>query len=203
MSNHLYDNQIEVLEAMGVETSWGGRDWIDGFHREDLHALSMAILHAQSSRVVWQSRVAGDPFKRDFMRYCKDLLVEPVTSLRRPSTQVHPSYFTYRPGLDYLTERVLHFFKEHLEEAARIPSLIAKISVGDQCFFMKDSDKHVCLCRIPTTYDYEDATRIKAELLRTIYKINDERADYHRGRRQLYYEAMKYVDALFGSEPLS
>lgn len=202
MTQHLYDNQIEILEAMEVETSWGSRDWIDGFHRDDLHALSLALLHAQSSPVVWESKVAGDPFRQDFMRLCKDLLIKPPANTRGSAKEVHPSYLTYRPGVDYLTEKVLHFFTTHLEDRARLPSLHTRQNERKRYFWMKDhTSKLVKLCDISLMNEYENGTRLKAELLYHLYKVCDARNDY-AGKRQLYYEAMKYVDALFGSEPL-
>lgn len=202
MHHNLYDSQLEVLEAMGMDTIWGARDWIAGFHRDDLHALSLALLHAQSSPVIWQSRVAGDPFERDFVKCCAELLIDPHTRGNVAPFEVHPSYFTYRPGQDYLTEKILYFFKEYLTGPERLSGLTVTHGHRERRFVLRDASKEACLCSIPDFHEFENSTRIKAELLRYIYQICEAREHYSFGRRNAIYEAMKYVDALFGSEPL-
>lgn len=202
----LYESQVEVLEAMGLDSVWGSRDWIGGFHSLDLHALSLAVLYAQDGQVIWNSKVSGDPFMRDFKRYCKELMVEYPAVNRVPVREVHPSYFTYKPPLDYLVDRILYFFRHYLPEEGRPDSIECRYKSNDIVFVScRYSTQDVPLVSISKRIAFDHGARLKAELARYLFKICEALVEHRLGifklgNRHYFYSAMRYVDELFSLE---
>ena len=106
----LYDDVTMVLEAMDIDPVMGARDWISGYHVEDALALAEALFWSQARRPKWTSKVAGDPFRQELARWQDELMIEPAaTEWARP---VSPSYFTWRPGPEYIAQKVCDFFND-------------------------------------------------------------------------------------------
>jgi hypothetical protein len=209
----LYDDVTMVLEAMDIDPAIGSREWVAGYHVEDAIALAEAAFWSQARRPVWTSRVAGDPFSKELARWQDELMIEPARSdWARP---IQPSYFTWRPGPEYIAQKICDFYNDrerfpHSGPRRATWCVDAGNKVGsfsherDQIRVMLGDDAGGAnmLAKFPRTHAFTTPMQLKAELARHLF-ASLERAIPQRWTgygpdRKPFFDAMEYVDALWG-----
>ncbi len=210
----LYDDITMVLEAMDIDPAIGSREWVAGYHVEDAIALAEAAFWSQARRPVWTSQVAGDPFSRELERWQDELMIEPSTS--RWDRPVTPSYFTWRPGPEYIAQKICDFFNDpdrfshssgkgavwHVDRAEKVGSYSLERS-HIRVMLHDDVGKKHLLTKFSRTHSYATPMQLKAELARYLF-ASLERAIPKRWvgygpNRVPFFDAMAYVDDLWGA----
>ena len=202
----LYDDSVEVLEALGWSAALGDQDWAYGYHVEDLLALADALYMAQREPVKWKSQVMGDPFGREFEARARELLIKPVK--HGPQARwVKPSYLTWKPVTDYLEAKVLEFFWQELPEDYRVYPLSLRRDRGGVELVHAQG---FVLCKLTQWHAYEDASHVKAALMRALVRgceVVWERRLMSSwpgvNERHYFHHVTQYLDRLWGSEPQS
>ena len=209
----LYDDITMVLEAMDIDPALGSREWVAGYHVEDAIALAEAAFWSQARRPVWTSQVAGDPFSKELERWQDELMIEPASSdWARP---VQPSYFTWRPGPEYIAQKICDFYNDRERfprSVVRSATWVVDSGSGqytyerDQIRVMLPDDvgKKQMIARFPRTHAYAAPVQLKAELTRFLFAslelaIPSRWLGYGPNRKP-FFDAMAYVDGLWGAE---
>lgn len=201
----LYEDSVEVLEALGFEAALGHQEWLEGYHVDDLLALADALFWAQHCPVRWKPQVVGDPFRALFEREAAALMIRTVT--RGTPRVVTPSYFTWKPPTDYIQHKFIEFFWEALPEPYRVYKLHAKRHGSEFVFSIEDEG--TLLYKMPAWSGCDDATRVKAELTRALITACSRIVDMRYvmespskvNTRDYFYYAMLFVDRIWGSAP--
>ncbi len=197
-----YEHIIDVIEALGFESAWGGRDWVGDYHREDLYALAQALHLSQIGQVSWRSKVARDPFRQDYEQRLEELMITPKN--RGSLYQVAPSYYTYRPSPQYLLDATLRFYQEYLPDAYALPQITYERT--DREFSIVSPSEWsdgVLLATLNTRHEYENGPGMRAALTRLLCQVNESLISNYglgaRGRKRDYFTyAMAYIDELWG-----
>ena len=210
----MYDDISTILEAMEIDPALGGVDWVAGYHVRDAMALAEAAFWSQVHVPSWKSQVYGDPFARELERWQDELMIEPAKSSR--SRLVEPSYFTWRPGIEYIVETICAFFNS-LGDGCKVEWRKVKSSYGwsanatsYRVLLVESSsrrgEKPARLLEIPGYHSYSDHAQLKAELMRYLFvgleRAIEKRWIWFRSDRKPFFDAMRFVDDLWGVPPL-
>jgi len=198
----LYENPIEVLEAMGYDPAFGARDWFGDHHVGDLRALARGCWCAQRGPVRYKRLVYGDPFGDDFERWKRELMIDPIDE--GTAQWIEPTYYSYRPTLAYVAQKMADFL-------TLWRMMNPDIDYFDEGFVHEGRRYEVYLVHksgvtnLATFPDHavmRSPWEIKAELTRRLFEmlsdVSVQRTLSSRDYRAPLVEAAKYVDALWG-----
>ena len=208
----LYDNPLEILEAMGFDGAFGMREWFGRFHVEDLQAIAQALFHMQChEHVTWEARSEEASYL--FEQELKDAALDLAICYRRAllcheGHFISPSYYTFGVNQRYILEKVEQFFTHYI-----IPSLSRKASVeayeyqGESHLKLQIEASYLqaTIVRLPMHYVYPTMGHIRADLQRVLHEAIRAYAmssmhDASTGKsvRAWHWEGIHFVDALWG-----
>lgn len=199
----LYEDPIEIIEALGLNPVFGRREWFDGMHVGDLRALVDALYLAQSRRVRWdRNKIHGDPFNVDFQRSARELMIDVSSS--GPYVEVAPSFYTYRARTDYLVELLVRFYTDELPPDARPKNVSVERADRVSVIVSHDSVSRCVLNEIPEWYEYKSAQHLKGELLRFLFEASElvfsrSTNRYKVKPRDYAFRAVCFADELWGA----
>ena len=208
-----YEDPIDVLEALGYDPAFGSREWVDSYHVDDLTALSEALFYSQTGEVRWdRTAVNGDPFGKKFEELGKELMIDIAAASRSiiAPREVSPSYYTWRPGADYLVYKICEFFSKPRIEGMVASTLHVEHVEGNYIKISASSSYNSSqreeLVELSRSHDYLSSAQLKGDLMRYMFRAleNAERqrtCGYSIGYRPLYAVAVQFIDAIWGSIP--
>lgn len=208
-----YEDPIDVLEALGYDPAFGSREWVDSYHVDDLTALSQALFYSQICEVRWDRTVVnGDPFGKKLVELRKELMIDGVAPNRSAITprEVTPSYYTWRPGGDYIVYKICEFFtKPRMEGMTAVTIYVEPAEsnyVSIQAGTSRNPNYREELVKISRSHDYLSSAQLKGDLMRYLLRALETAetqrvCGYSIGYRPLFAVAVQFVDAIWGSIP--
>ena len=210
-----YEDPIDVLEALGYDPAFGSREWIDSYHVDDLRALSQALFYSQMCEVRWDRTVVnGDPFGRALRDLGDELMIEVKGATVLTPREVSPSFYTWRPGGDYIVYKICEFFGSPRIDGMDAISLqldyskdrrYVSILAGRSVYGPQGTNRKT-LVKIPLFHEYLSSAQLKGDLMRYMFEAlaeaeRDRVCGYSIGYRPLYATAVQFIDAVWGSIP--
>lgn len=209
----LYDNPLEILEAMGFDGAFGMREWFGRFHVEDLEAIAQGLFHMQRGEyITWPSRSeeSDDLFEQELNDAAHDLDIPYRRGLLScEAIALAPSCLSFGVTRDYLLDKTKQFFSHHVQHALPEGSSFEEDErQGEHHLRLRlaePSYQYVTLVRLPTHYMYRGMSEIRLELHRLIhdairaYSLSSLYvAPPGKSVRALHWDGAQFVDALWG-----
>lgn len=207
-----YESEVEVLEALGFDPAFGRREWIEGFHVQDLLALARGVYAAQRGAVSWreveleEQRIEDMLFLEDLCELASELGIEEV-SKHDTGALLEPSFLSYGVGIGYVLDKIVAFFEEVALEESQVAMTVTVKRFQDELHVelsAVEGYRRVTLLRVPCRYTYKDHGEVRFECVRLMQEalsvytrsyLYEPRGG--RSVRRLMWEGARFVEELW------